>query len=79
MWKRIGGNPAACEHLAPTEYVKRHDGLDRIIHHKLAKAAELIDDKSPYYKYTPVIVLENENFKLFWNRSMLMDKTVSFN
>ena len=42
---------AACEQLAPTEYVKRHDGLAKIIHQKLAEAAELIDDKSPYYKY----------------------------
>jgi len=39
----------------------------------------LIDDKSPYYKYTPVNVLENENFKLYWNRSILTDKTVPFN
>jgi ribosomal protein L37E len=23
---------AACEHLAPTEYVKRHDGLAKVIH-----------------------------------------------
>jgi len=38
----------ACEQLAPTEYVKRHDGLTKIIHQKLAEAAELIDDKSPY-------------------------------
>ena len=40
----------ACEQLAPTEYVKRHDGLAKIIHQKLAEAAELIDDKIPYYK-----------------------------
>jgi len=39
---------AACEQLAPTECVKRHDGLAKIIHQKLAEAAELIDDKSPY-------------------------------
>jgi hypothetical protein len=39
---------AACEQLAPTEYVKRHDGLVKIIHQKLAEAAELIEDKSPY-------------------------------
>jgi len=56
---------AACEQLAPTEYVKRHDGLAKIIHQKLAEAAKLIDDKSPYYKYTPANVLENENFKLY--------------
>jgi hypothetical protein len=70
---------AACEQLAPTEYVKRHDGLVKIIHQKLAESAELIEDKSPYYKYTPANVLANENFKLYWNRSILTDKTVSFN
>jgi len=39
----------------------------------------LIDDKSPYYKYTPANVLQNENFKLYWNRSILTDKTIPFN
>jgi len=67
------------EHRAPYEYVKRHDGLVKFIHQKLAEASELIDDKSPYYKYTPANVLENENFKLYWNRSILTDKTVPFN
>jgi len=38
----------------------------------------LIDDKSPYYKYTPVNVMENENFKLCWNGSILTDKTIPF-
>ena len=46
---------------------------------KLAEAAELIHNKSPYYKYTPASVLENENFKLYWNRNILTDKTVHFN
>jgi len=41
---------AACEQLAPTEYVKRRDGLAKIIHQKLAEATELIEDKSPYSK-----------------------------
>ena len=67
---------AACEQLAATEYVKRHEGLAKIIRQKLAEAAEQIDDKSPYYKYTPASVLENGNFKLYWNRSTLTDKTV---
>ena len=70
---------AACEQLAPTEYVKRHDGIAKIIHQKLAEAAELIEDKSPYYKYALANVLENENFKLYWNRSILTDKTITFN
>jgi len=70
---------ATCEQLAPTECVKRHDGLAKIIHQKLAEAAELTDDKIPYYKYTPANVLENENFKRYWNRSILTDKTIHFN
>jgi len=44
-----------------------------------AEAAELIDDKSPYFKHTPASVLQNENFKLYWNRSILTDKTIAFN
>jgi len=39
----------------------------------------LIDEKSPYYKYTPANVLENENFRLYWNRSILTEKTIPFN
>jgi len=70
---------AVCEQLAATEYVKRHDGLAKIIHQKLAEAADLIDDKSPYHDYTPASVLENEISKLYWNRSILTDKTMTFN
>jgi len=65
--------------IIPTEYVKRHDWLAKVIHQKLAEAAELIYDKNLYYKYTPANVLENENFKLYWNPSINTDKTAPFN
>jgi hypothetical protein len=45
----------------------------------VAEAAELIEDKSPYYKYTPATILENDNFKLYWNRSIITHKTISSN
>jgi hypothetical protein len=70
---------AACEQLASTECVKRRDGLAKVMHQKLAEAAELIADKSPYCKYTPATVLENDNFKLYWNRSIITDKTIPSN
>jgi len=38
---------AACENLAPTEYLKRHFGLAKIIYQKLAEVAELIEEKKP--------------------------------
>ena len=40
---------AACEQLAPTDCVKRYDGLAKVIHQKLAEAADLIVGKSSYY------------------------------
>jgi hypothetical protein len=82
MWKEsetIQHITAACEQLAPTEFVNRHDRLAKIIHQKLAEAAQLIGDKSPYYKYTSANVLENENFKLYCNCRILTDKTIPFN
>ena len=30
-------------------------------------------------KYTPASILENDNFKLYWNRSILTDKAIMFN
>jgi hypothetical protein len=67
---------AACEQLAPTEYIKRHDEVAKVIHQKLAEAAELTEDKCPYYRYKPANVLENDSFKLYWNRSIITDRTV---
>jgi hypothetical protein len=39
----------------------------------------MIEEKIAYYKYTPANALENDNFKLYWNRSVLTDKTIPFN
>ena len=42
----------ACEQLASTEHVKGHDGVVKVIHQKLAEAAELIEDKSLLHVHT---------------------------
>ena len=34
---------AACEQLEAIEYVKRHDGVAKVIHQNLAETAELIN------------------------------------
>jgi len=78
LWKKpetIQHITAACEQLAPSEYVKRHDGVAKVIHQKLAEAFELIEDKSPYYGYTPASDLENDSFKLYRNRNIIADLT----
>ena len=38
--------------------------IAKVIHQKLAEAADLIVDKSPYYKYILASVLGNDNLKL---------------
>jgi hypothetical protein len=58
---------------------KIHDGVAEVIHQKLAETAELIEDTSSQYKYTTANVLENDNFTLYWNRSMITDKTKRLN
>jgi hypothetical protein len=86
MCRRSGKEPetiqhstAACEQLAPTECIKRHDEVAEVIHQKLAEAAELTENKCPYYRYKPTNVLENDNFQLYWNRRIITDKTIPFN
>ena len=86
LCRRCGKEPetiqhitAACEQLASTEYTKRHDGVAKFIHQKLAEAAEMIEDKSPFYRNTPANVLENDSFKLYWNRCIITDKTIPAN
>jgi hypothetical protein len=86
LCRRCGKEPetiqhftAGCKQLAPTEYIKRHDNVAEVTHQELAEAAELIVSKSPYYKYTTANVLENDNFKLYWNRSIITDKTIPSN
>jgi hypothetical protein len=49
------------------------------MHQKVAEAAELIEDKSPHYRYTTANVLENDNFKLYWNRRIITDRTIPAN
>ena len=33
----------------------------------------------PHYKYEPQVVFENDTHKLYWNCTVLMDKTVHLN
>jgi hypothetical protein len=72
--KTIQHITAACEQLAPTEYSKRRDGVGKVIHQKLTEAAELIEDKSPYSKYTPGNVLENDKYQELANEMCAMWK-----
>ncbi|CAH2016954.1 unnamed protein product [Acanthoscelides obtectus] len=69
----IGG----CQAFAPTDYKERHDIAAKIIHQELAYKFKLIECKLQYYKYTPQCVLENDKYKLYWDRTVLTDQYIN--
>ena len=68
-----------CPSLAPVEYKRRHDLVAGLIHQELALRYILLQERTPYYKYTPACVLQNEVVTLYWDRTVLTDKTVRHN
>lgn len=68
-----------CSILANTEYIRRHDNVAKHIHQELALQHKLIQQYTPIHKYSPQNVLENESVKLYWNRSIITDKSTPHN
>ena len=70
---------SACKSLTQTDYKYRHDQISAIIHQKLAKTNNLLKQTTPYYKYTPSTILENETHRMYWDRTIITDKTIHHN
>lgn len=69
----------ACKSIVQTDYKHRHDQIAAIIHQRLALKYSLITQTTPYYKYTPQTILETVNYKLYWDRTIITDKTIHYN
>jgi len=70
---------SGCSHLANGEYLHRHNLVARIIHQQLALQYGLVESEVPYYKYAPGPVLENGRALLYWDRSIITDRTIVAN
>lgn len=70
---------SACNGLASTLYVNRHDNVGKVIHQEICARYKLIKERSPYYKYSPDSVLENSEVKVYWDMSIITDRTVTHN
>jgi hypothetical protein len=70
---------AGCSTLASVDYLKRHNNVAKIVHQSLALKSDLINKSTPYYKYEPPSVLENQKYKLYWDRSIITDRTINAN
>ncbi|XP_073962028.1 uncharacterized protein [Choristoneura fumiferana] len=69
----------ACKSIAQTDYKHRHDQVAAIIHQYIAFKHKFISEKQPYYKYKPQSVLENDSYRIYWDRTIITDKTVHYN
>jgi hypothetical protein len=65
--------------LAQSEYKKRHDIFAKIIHMNLAVKFHLLKDTQPHYIYKPESCLENDNYKLYFDRTVLTDIHIQHN
>ena len=69
----------ACKSITQTDYKHRHDQVACIIHQYLAKKLNLITETLPYYKYKPQAVIDSKEFKLYWDRTIITDRTIHHN
>jgi hypothetical protein len=65
--------------LAQSEYKKRHDIFAKIIHMNLAVKFNLLKDTQPHYIYKAESCLENDNYKLYFDRTVLTDIHIQHN
>jgi hypothetical protein len=70
---------SSCTVLAQSEYKKRHDIFAKIIHMNLAGKFNLLKDTQPHYIYKPESCLENDNYKLYFDRTVLTDIHIQHN
>ncbi|KAI5731489.1 hypothetical protein M8J77_010820 [Diaphorina citri] len=69
----------SCSILANIEYLNRHNQVAKIIYSQLAVQNKILQHVEPYYKFNPEPVIENNNFKMLWDRQIITDKTIDHN
>jgi hypothetical protein len=69
----------ACPTIAQSDYKHRHDQVAAIIHQYIAFKLHLIKEKTSYYKYTPQTVHDTPQYKMYWDRTIITDKTLHCN
>jgi hypothetical protein len=70
---------SSCTVLAQNEYKKRHDIFAKIIHINFAVKFNLLKDTQPHYIYKPESCLENDNYKLYFDCTVLTDIHIQHN
>lgn len=69
----------SCTSLANTQYLRRHDNVAKLVYQQIAINKLLITKYTPYYKYDPPEVIENEQYKIYWDREIRTDIKIAAN
>lgn len=70
---------SSCSILAPKEYTARHNAMAKVFHQAIAIKAGLILTFKKAYEYLPKAVLENDQFKLYWDNLIVTDRSIQHN
>lgn len=70
---------SACSSLAPTAYQSRHDNMGKVLHQHIAQNVGLVSRSTALYQYQPCHILENTNYKIYWDTTVITDKPVPHN
>ncbi|KAL1461989.1 hypothetical protein WDU94_013846 [Cyamophila willieti] len=65
---------SGCSALANNEYTQRHDNVCKQLHQALMKKYEITSEDQPWYTTQPQPVEENEQAKIYYNRSIITDR-----
>lgn len=69
-----------CGVITQSEYKDRHDMVGKILHRSIGLKYGLLEPAvDPYYRYKPQSVLEDEQIKLYWDRTIHTDRSVQHN
>jgi hypothetical protein len=70
---------SGCEKLAENKYTERHNNVVKTLHMALVIKYGMGKTIEPYYEYQPESIKENEEVKMYLDRTIITDKTVKAN
>ena len=70
---------SGCPVLAATEYIWRHDRIDKYIHLQMCKEFNIETTTDKWYEHQPPDVVENEEVSILWDMPIHTDREIKCN
>lgn len=70
---------SGCSAIAGTRYLTRHDSMGKVVHQLLCLQKHLLHKFTPHHLYSPHPIEENERYKIYWDLSIVTDRSVEHN